>query len=103
MAGQSVKGSTPAVQQPEAQAEGPREQKLRAALIAARDFFDPTVNSKMVAMIDEALAIPAPRETKRGRPLAKDRDKTLTATKPWVAEGISERTWYRRQKEKAGQ
>lgn len=99
MAGQSVKGSTPAVQQP-AQA-GPREQKLRAALIAARDFFDPTVNSKMVAMIDEALACPGPRETKRGRPLAKDRDKTLTATKPWVAEGISERTWYRRQKEKA--
>lgn len=42
-----------------------------------------------------------PRETKpkRGRPLAKDADKTLAATQPWVAEGLSRTTWYRRQKE----
>jgi hypothetical protein len=33
--------------------------------------------------------------SKRGRPLAKDAHKTLSATKPWEAEGISRRTWYR--------
>ncbi len=33
---------------------------------------------------------------KRGRPLDVDRQHTLTATKPWEAEGVSERTWYRR-------
>lgn len=38
---------------------------------------------------------------KRGRPLAKDRDRTFAATKPWEAEGISERTWYRRRAEHA--
>lgn len=39
--------------------------------------------------------------TKRGRPLAKDKDKTLAATKPWLAEGMSRVTWYRRKAEKA--
>lgn len=38
---------------------------------------------------------------KRGRPLAKDITKTLAATKPWESEGMSRRTWYRRQAEKA--
>lgn len=33
---------------------------------------------------------------KRGRPLAKDADKTLSATKPWEALKLSRRTWYRR-------
>jgi hypothetical protein len=40
-----------------------------------------------------------PQVRKRGRPLDKERHLTLTATKPWEAQGISERTWYRRQKE----
>ena len=35
---------------------------------------------------------------KRGRPSEADRARSLTATKPWLNEGISERTWYRRQK-----
>lgn len=35
-----------------------------------------------------------------GRPRLEDRDKTLKATKPWAALGMSERTWYRRQAEK---
>ena len=30
------------------------------------------------------------------KPLAKDADKTLMATQPWKAEGLSRRTWYRR-------
>lgn len=29
------------------------------------------------------------------KPLAKDIGKTLTATKPWLAEGMSRATWYR--------
>jgi hypothetical protein len=37
----------------------------------------------------------AKREFKK--PLAKDADKTLMATKPWETEGVSRRTWYRRQ------
>lgn len=37
-----------------------------------------------------------PREFKK--PLAKDAHKTLMATKPWDIEGISRRTWYRRNK-----
>lgn len=36
---------------------------------------------------------------KPGRPRIEDRDKTLAATKPWLALGMSERTWYRRQAE----
>lgn len=57
----------------------------------------------LVEDIFETLAGEAghsPRLTpKRGRPLAKDRDKTLTATKPWVAEDMSESTWRRRRAE----
>lgn len=42
---------------------------------------------------------PPPDATKREfrKPLAKDADKTLMATKPWEAAGISRRTWYRQQ------
>lgn len=40
--------------------------------------------------------------TKRGRPRLEVRDKTHKATKPWEKLGMSERTWYRRQKESKG-
>jgi uncharacterized protein (DUF2384 family) len=42
-------------------------------------------------------------QTKRksGRPLDSQKHTTLTATKPWVAEGMSRRTWYRRRKAEA--
>ena len=40
----------------------------------------------------------AARTPRRGRPLAKDADKALMKTKPWVAEGMSRASWYRRQK-----
>jgi hypothetical protein len=36
---------------------------------------------------------------KRGRPRLEDAKNTLSATKPWDKLGMSERTWYRRQKE----
>jgi hypothetical protein len=39
---------------------------------------------------------------KTGRPRLEDRDKTLTATKPWKAAKMSRATWYRRQAEKGG-
>ena len=39
------------------------------------------------------------RVTKRGRPRLEDVAKTLTAVKPWVAAGMSRRTWYRRRSE----
>jgi hypothetical protein len=39
-----------------------------------------------------------PRKT--GRPLTNDRAKTIEAKKPWLALGMSRRTWYRRQAEK---
>ena len=42
---------------------------------------------------------PGPREAKRGRPRIEDAAKTLVATKPWEAIGLSERTWFRRQAE----
>lgn len=41
---------------------------------------------------------PGPRAFRK--PLAKDADKTLMATKPWEAEGMSRRTWYRRREKK---
>lgn len=43
---------------------------------------------------------PSEANSKRGgRPLAKDADKALERTRPWEAEGISRRTWYRRKAE----
>jgi hypothetical protein len=44
-------------------------------------------------------AAPA-KPRKNGRPRIEDVDKTLKAKQPWVALKMSERTWYRRQKEK---
>lgn len=41
----------------------------------------------------------APVFTKRGhggRPRLEDRDKTIEATKPWLASGMSRRTWFDR-------
>lgn len=39
------------------------------------------------------------RDLRRGRPRVEDREKTLAATRPWEAAGVSRRTWFRRQKE----
>ena len=36
----------------------------------------------------------------KGRPRIGHRTETLTHTKPWEVEGMSERTWYRRQRER---
>ena len=46
-----------------------------------------------------ALASPLTSSKRsKGRPLDKDRDKTLEATKPWKTAGMSRATWYRRRK-----
>jgi hypothetical protein len=47
------------------------------------------------------IAEPLPNH-KRGRPRIEDKDKTLTATKPWVALGMCRRTWEKRRKEWIG-
>lgn len=39
---------------------------------------------------------PSDIKPKRGRPLQRDKDRTLTAIKPWVADGMDRSTWYRR-------
>lgn len=36
------------------------------------------------------------RAKPKGRPLEKDRSGSLEATRPWEAEGMSRRTWFRR-------
>ena len=41
-----------------------------------------------------------PIKRKAGRPRLEDVKKTLTATKPWAAAGMSRATWYKRQAEK---
>ena len=38
--------------------------------------------------------------TRPGRPRVERRDKTLAATRPWEADGMSRRTWFRRQAER---
>ena len=40
------------------------------------------------------------RRVKKGRPRIEDIDKSLEATKPWLALKMSRTTWYRRQAEK---
>jgi hypothetical protein len=37
---------------------------------------------------------------KKGRPRIEDKDKSFETTKPWIALGMSRRTWYARRKEK---
>jgi len=44
-------------------------------------------------------SVPRGTTRKTGRPLAKDANKTLKKLRPWIALGMSERTWYRRQAE----
>jgi hypothetical protein len=47
------------------------------------------------------LFAPVPRKEKRGggRPRIGEEAKTITHRKPWLIEGMSERTWWRRRAE----
>jgi hypothetical protein len=40
------------------------------------------------------------KPARKGRPRIEDRAKTIEARKPWLALGMSRRTWYRRQAER---
>jgi hypothetical protein len=48
----------------------------------------------------QARADEGSTRVKVGRPRIGHKTKTLEYTKPWLAEGMSRATWYRRQKEK---
>jgi hypothetical protein len=48
-------------------------------------------------------AEPIQRPPQKGRPRIEDRDKTIEATKPWLALKMSRSTWYRRRTEKHSQ
>ena len=53
---------------------------------------------------NSAGVAPSPREPKPkyrgGRPIKGRERETIRAREPWKADGVSERTWWRRQKEK---
>ncbi len=46
-----------------------------------------------------AVISAGPIKRRAGRPRVEDRDKTLAATKPWEALGMSRATWYNRRRE----
>jgi hypothetical protein len=51
---------------------------------------------------DQLIAKPLSKvstKAKTGRPRIEDKSKTLMATKPWLAMGMSRSTWYLRQRE----
>ncbi|MDE2101778.1 MAG: hypothetical protein KGL39_31315 [Patescibacteria group bacterium] len=48
------------------------------------------------------LGTRGPKPGHGGRPRKGTEDKTLTATRPWEAQGISQSTWYRRGKPMGG-
>lgn len=83
-------GSTPAPgQRPQGGvASTPSEANLESGeAVTQRTVNAPTTGSNPVS--------PAKEYHRKGRPLRKNRDKTLAATKPWEALEISERTYYR--------
>lgn len=71
------------------------DERIKAAL-------DPKVFDPAGERVRPKLKVVMPKEArvKVGPPAAADRGNTLTALKPWVAEGISRRTWYSRRKPK---
>lgn len=74
------------------------EQRRHAVLKPRR--LRPSARVSAESSVAEAGVAPGPSETKHrgGRPLAKDAAKALMQTKPWLAEGMSRASWYRRRK-----
>ncbi len=77
-----------------AEATAPRKTKQPPVGIASRLRGGRTPQGPAEAKADAAPAI-----RKRGRP----RVDAPEVEKPWVAAGLTERTWYRRQKEARGE
>lgn len=71
-----------------------KEDQNRALAIATRAAKNARPQSLGKAIV-EALHI---EESKRPfkRPLAKDADKTISRQQPWIKEGMSRASWYRR-------
>lgn len=57
--------------------------------------------TKVIRRVSRRKGARGPLPGNGGRPKKGEEDKTLRATRPWEAEGISMRTWYRRQKASA--
>ncbi len=58
-------------------------------------------DARIEAALDKSIFEGKPF-VKRGRPSVVDKPNTLTAKKPWEAEGISRRTWYNRRDKREG-
>lgn len=56
-------------------------------------YFEKPIYNRVVTTAERREVAP------QGRPLAKDADKALAQTKPWIAAGMSRRTWFRRRAE----
>jgi hypothetical protein len=84
--------------------------QIRANALATRaaknDRANPKPPHKLLVAAKEAVAVARGEAKsakvtvfKRGRPLAKDAAKALMKTRPWLLEGMSRASWYRRQKD----
>ena len=79
---------------------------LQSRKIAARDPVwghsrPPLEAAPRAVATDQPLLAAKRSKGKGGRPRIGTEANTITHQKPWLAEGMSERTWYRRQREKA--
>jgi len=59
----------------------------------------PPAKTSRVVEIKQAEAAPPAKTGRGGRPRLGEEGKTLRARKPWLDEGMSERTLYRRKKD----
>jgi hypothetical protein len=69
------------------------EERIKAALDEA--VFDPRIERKAAARPKLEVVVPSGAVVKAGAPKAADKERTLTALKPWEEAGVSRRTWYR--------
>ncbi len=71
------------------------EERIKAAL-------DDAVFEGRVRPRPKTVVVPADVVVKAGRPSVVDAPNTLTAKKPWEAEGMSRTAWYRRRERREG-
>lgn len=80
--------------------------KPKAGLAAGEESARPSgaefrAAAETTALPSRAGVATSPRKVfKRGRPRLEDADKTLAATKPWLALKMSRSTWFARRREK---
>jgi hypothetical protein len=71
-----------------------------AKRVVAKPRFD--LAAQVATLSAESLLPPHVTFKRKGRPKIEDKDKTAEAAKPWIAAGMSRRSWYRREAEKRG-